>query len=112
VAKHFLPTRWWQKSTGIDTEQNYVTVTVRITQRGFSPETPRVIASDCANPPRGLNKVIDNEFITTTAAGRAKSPRRRRRRRAGDDAARRRLMLTARPAGRGGGGGCGGCCGC
>jgi len=23
----FLPTRWWQKSTGIDMEQNYVTVT-------------------------------------------------------------------------------------
>ena len=23
----FLPTRWRQKSTGIDTEQNYVTVT-------------------------------------------------------------------------------------
>jgi len=22
----FLPTRWWQKSTGIDMEQNYVTV--------------------------------------------------------------------------------------
>jgi len=24
----FLPTRWWQKSTGIDMEQNYVTVTL------------------------------------------------------------------------------------
>jgi len=26
----FLPTRWRQKSTGIDTEQNYVTVTLCI----------------------------------------------------------------------------------
>jgi len=26
----FLPTRWWQKSTGIDMEQNYFTVTVCI----------------------------------------------------------------------------------
>jgi len=24
----FLPTRWWQKSTGIDMEQKYVTVTL------------------------------------------------------------------------------------
>jgi len=28
----FLPTRWWQKSTGIDMEQNYVTVTLCIDQ--------------------------------------------------------------------------------
>jgi len=27
----FLPTRWRQKSTGIDMEQNYVTVTLCIT---------------------------------------------------------------------------------
>ena len=26
----FLPTRWRQKSTGIDMEQNYVTITLRI----------------------------------------------------------------------------------
>jgi len=26
----FLPTRWWQKSTGMDMEQNYITVTLCI----------------------------------------------------------------------------------
>ena len=29
----FLPTRWRQKSTGIDMEQNYVTVTLCIASR-------------------------------------------------------------------------------
>ena len=28
----FLPTRWWQKSSGIDMEQNYITVTPCICQ--------------------------------------------------------------------------------
>jgi len=30
ISQEFLPTRWRQKSTGIDTEQNYVNVTLRI----------------------------------------------------------------------------------
>jgi len=32
----FLPTRWRQKSTGIDMEQNYVTVTLCIAQPSSS----------------------------------------------------------------------------
>jgi len=27
--KELLPSRWWQKSTGIDMEQNYITVSLR-----------------------------------------------------------------------------------
>jgi len=38
----FLPTRWQQKSSGIDMEQNFVTVTLcimaRIKQRSLCPE--------------------------------------------------------------------------
>ena len=30
ISQEFLPTRWRQKSTGIDMEQNYVTVTLCI----------------------------------------------------------------------------------
>ena len=30
ISQEFLPTRWRQKSTGIDMEQNYVTVTLSI----------------------------------------------------------------------------------
>jgi len=32
----FLPTRWQQKSIGIDTEQNYVTVTLCILPQGLA----------------------------------------------------------------------------
>jgi len=30
LFSEYLPARWWQKSTGIDVEQNYVTVTLCI----------------------------------------------------------------------------------
>jgi len=30
ISPKFLPTSWWQKSSGIDTEQSYVTVTLCI----------------------------------------------------------------------------------
>ena len=58
----FLPTRWWQKSTGIDTEQDYVTVNLCI--GGYLRNDHRQTASEAENNPSdGLcYNCLENSF--------------------------------------------------
>ena len=47
ISPKFLPTSWWQKSSGIDTEQSYVNVTLCI----YKGAVKFLIAefADCSN---------------------------------------------------------------
>ena len=49
ISQEFLPTRWRKKSTGIDTEQNYVTVTHSITTCASGPSTRHHCQCVCAD---------------------------------------------------------------